>query len=334
MTSSPSCLKQVAGTVFGFLFLLTPAHAASFDCGKAASEVEKLICGNEELSRLDESLNKAYLRVLERTNTKDQIMEKQRLWLKNVRNKCKNAECIRAAYENRIETISGGADEYVLVMSKDDCVCRHMLKIYNEDLKEHGEIKYDQHEEFKAIKWEKQKAYFEPGESLLKEVDILISKFDINNDGSPEIIIKDEHRTLNLVDSDALYVFREKDFTDFKDKIVINEDFAKKTIGAWGWGALGDETRFKGNVYRLHALPAFYALGGWFYFYPFVYQGKYFTSMHDWLPDAGKWWDTEYEKYVKKKWEVILLFTPENQLKDLCYLLKIPHCKNKNRNGG
>ena len=35
--------------------------AASFDCGKAASEVEKIICGDDELSRLDESLNKAYL---------------------------------------------------------------------------------------------------------------------------------------------------------------------------------------------------------------------------------------------------------------------------------
>jgi hypothetical protein len=116
------------------------------------------------------------------------------------------------------------------------------------------------------------------------------------------------------------------------------------------WGVDLDKNPFRANVYWLHELPAFevrtsptrpgkqfkhyYSLGGWFYFYPFIYQGKYFTSMHDWLPDVGKWWDTEYEKYVKKKWEVILLFTPENQLKDMCYLLKIPHCKNKNRNGG
>ncbi len=56
--------------------------------------------------------------------------------------------------------------------------------------------------------------------------------------------------------------------------------------------------------------------------------------MHDWLPETGKEWDTEYEKYVRKKWEVILLFTPENQLKDLCYLLKVSDCKNKKGNGG
>jgi hypothetical protein len=64
----------------------------------------------------------------------------------------------------------------------------------------------------------------------LKEHDTLVSKFDINNDGTPEIVIKDEHRTLSSVDSDALYIFREKDFADFKDKIVINEEFAKKAI--------------------------------------------------------------------------------------------------------
>jgi hypothetical protein len=42
-------------------FLLTFAgnvHGASFDCGKATSEAAKLICGNEELSRLDESLKR------------------------------------------------------------------------------------------------------------------------------------------------------------------------------------------------------------------------------------------------------------------------------------
>jgi hypothetical protein len=32
------------------------------------------------------------------------------------------------------------ADQYVLVMSKNDCVCHYMLKIYNEDLKKYGEI--------------------------------------------------------------------------------------------------------------------------------------------------------------------------------------------------
>jgi uncharacterized protein len=81
------------------------AHAASFDCGKAASEVEKIICGDDELSRLDESLNNAYLQALKRTDIKEQMIKSQRQWLKNERNACQNAECIKKAYETRIKEL-------------------------------------------------------------------------------------------------------------------------------------------------------------------------------------------------------------------------------------
>jgi uncharacterized protein len=59
--------------------------AASFDCGKAASEVEKIICSDDELSRLDESLQKAYLEALKRADIKNQMIKSQRQWLKNER---------------------------------------------------------------------------------------------------------------------------------------------------------------------------------------------------------------------------------------------------------
>ena len=78
--------------------------AASFDCGKATSEVEKIICGDDELSRLDESLNKAYLQALEWKDIKNRIIKSQRQWLK-VRNACKDAECLKNAYEIRIKEL-------------------------------------------------------------------------------------------------------------------------------------------------------------------------------------------------------------------------------------
>ncbi len=55
--------------------------------------------------------------------------------------------------------VAGWTSGYVLVMSKEDNVCQHMLKIYNADLKKYGEVRYDEHEEFTAIKWEDQKYY-------------------------------------------------------------------------------------------------------------------------------------------------------------------------------
>jgi uncharacterized protein len=99
----------VLGT-FCFLIVAGNIHAASFDCGKAASEVEKMICSNDELSKLDESLNKAYLRVLKRNDIKKQTIERQRQWLKNERNSCRDAECLKKAYESRIGELESQPD--------------------------------------------------------------------------------------------------------------------------------------------------------------------------------------------------------------------------------
>jgi uncharacterized protein len=92
--------------------------AASFDCGKATSEIEKLICSNDELSKLDESLNEAYLRALNRTDIKEQTIESQRQWLKNERNVCQNVGCIKSAYETRIKEL-GFTSSYGIVIFRD-----------------------------------------------------------------------------------------------------------------------------------------------------------------------------------------------------------------------
>jgi len=93
-------------------------HAASFDCSKATSEVEKLICGNDELSKLDESLNKAYLQALEWKDIKNRIIKDQRQWLK-VRNACKNAERLKHAYEARIKEL-GLSEHGIAILTASD----------------------------------------------------------------------------------------------------------------------------------------------------------------------------------------------------------------------
>lgn len=87
--------------------LVTPSgiFAASFDCEKAASKIEKLICSDDELSQLDESLSEAYLQALERANIKQQIIESQREWLKYERNLCQTVECMKKAYVTRINEL-------------------------------------------------------------------------------------------------------------------------------------------------------------------------------------------------------------------------------------
>lgn len=103
-------IRNLILSAFFLLIITGNVEAASFDCGKATSEVEKLICGDEELSKLDESLNKAYLQALKRFDSKEQMIKSQRQWLKNDRNACKNAECIRKAYETRIKELGSSSN--------------------------------------------------------------------------------------------------------------------------------------------------------------------------------------------------------------------------------
>jgi hypothetical protein len=56
-----------------FLLFMTAVNtnAAGFDCSKAMSDVEKLICDDDELSKLDESLNEAYRKALKQSDIKN-----------------------------------------------------------------------------------------------------------------------------------------------------------------------------------------------------------------------------------------------------------------------
>lgn len=92
-----------------FLLLLTvtlpnTSCAASFDCTKAGTDQEKMICSDSTLSSLDDKLAKTYKSaLLETTNTKvAEIQASQKEWLRNVRDKCTSKPCLVQAYEKRI----------------------------------------------------------------------------------------------------------------------------------------------------------------------------------------------------------------------------------------
>lgn len=93
------------------------AEAASFDCAKATTKVEKTICENDDLSRLDQELDTAYRGSLSRDDVKRQAIKSQRDWLKNVRNPCQNAECLKQAYESRIKEIGLMSSFGIVIMS-------------------------------------------------------------------------------------------------------------------------------------------------------------------------------------------------------------------------
>ncbi|MBI1424372.1 MAG: DUF1311 domain-containing protein [Gammaproteobacteria bacterium] len=89
--------------LLGWLMLLSPAQAASFDCAKASTKVEHLICGNAELSKLDSKLGQDYQSVLRKANDeqRQRVVSEQRHWLKHTRNVCEDKTCLKLAYWSR-----------------------------------------------------------------------------------------------------------------------------------------------------------------------------------------------------------------------------------------
>jgi uncharacterized protein len=90
-------------TIFGLFS--TQASAASFDCKKAASWLEKTVCSNPKLSKLDEELAKAYHDALASLSPEGQKETKQyqKQWLKKISSFSKRG--IKDEYEERIKQL-------------------------------------------------------------------------------------------------------------------------------------------------------------------------------------------------------------------------------------
>ena len=93
-----------AGCVLLSTGVSAPVRAAGFDCSKASTQVEKIICADPELSALDDRLNKAYKKFLPLQSPADKkdVESFQRDWLKE-RNQCKDKECVKKLDDERIE---------------------------------------------------------------------------------------------------------------------------------------------------------------------------------------------------------------------------------------
>src|SRR5688572_27435881 len=91
----------MAGLSAGVLLAVAPpaAEAQSFDCRKAATAVEKMICADAGLSALDEQMANAFAMARDYF---DLNAISQAEWLKTVRNRCASTACLKDAYEARI----------------------------------------------------------------------------------------------------------------------------------------------------------------------------------------------------------------------------------------
>jgi hypothetical protein len=98
-------MKRTAWVALGWFALVTTTHAAYLDCKKARSKVEYLICdekNNPTLWSMDFKMNTFYDHLLRGSENKQDVIKVQKKWLKEVRNGCAEASCLKKAYEDRI----------------------------------------------------------------------------------------------------------------------------------------------------------------------------------------------------------------------------------------
>ncbi|WP_232786651.1 lysozyme inhibitor LprI family protein [Achromobacter sp. DH1f] len=114
-TRSPAYALKIRSTAamkllltLGLATLWTGAQAASFDCNKAVSTTERLICSDAETSALDGKLQGAYETAQAATDAygKKALAKEQRNWIKYARDMCQDIACLQQAYTARIAMLA------------------------------------------------------------------------------------------------------------------------------------------------------------------------------------------------------------------------------------
>jgi uncharacterized protein YecT (DUF1311 family) len=101
-------MDKFIGLFIGGLFIfLQQSHAASFDCAKSKSKIEKAICADSSLSNLDEYLGRYYSAASEALKDGAACLKTdQRVWVKTVRDACgTKSSCLKDVYLQRLGTL-------------------------------------------------------------------------------------------------------------------------------------------------------------------------------------------------------------------------------------
>lgn len=97
--------KILKGCFLTTCAIIFEANAASYDCSKKLTAIEKMICSDSQLSKLDSELAIVYNKARIGSPNGDALKAGQVHWIKAVRNNCRDIECLRNAYGSRLEEI-------------------------------------------------------------------------------------------------------------------------------------------------------------------------------------------------------------------------------------
>jgi uncharacterized protein len=310
--------------LFGSMAMSLTVQAASFDCAKAQSKVEHLICDNPDISKLDEALSAAYKTAIRDKTKAETIKQAQKGWVL-MRNNCADAECVKWTYQTRISVLSGKPtqtkatlsgvthEEYALVMSKNDEMCNHMRQFMNDDLIKFKRT-YDSHdrfvsgiEEFKAVPWQPARASIEYQERTIY-TDVKGALFDFNNDGLQDFVIREEGM-LSGMQADALYMLDSS--AAGRANALTTKEFtgSNNQIAMAGW-FYDLSAPLKGQASSLWRLS------------PFIYHGVSYVYMQSlYKKDEAIGGDlVVIAKYIGGKFQVREM---TGKMEDICYIERV-----------
>jgi uncharacterized protein len=95
-------MKKQVITAILFIGFSSASLAVSFDCAKASTANEKMICGNQELSALDDQVFALYKGLV---SLNPNLKTAQREWVKTTR-QCSDLDCLKDAYKSRVEELN------------------------------------------------------------------------------------------------------------------------------------------------------------------------------------------------------------------------------------
>ncbi|MDD2893426.1 MAG: hypothetical protein PHF20_05810 [Halothiobacillaceae bacterium] len=106
MRTTANTLAAVSALCFITFAQIDTAQAVGFDCGKASTKIEHIICDDPEISKLDEELNTSYLELLRVDRAQaDSHKQSQRQWMKG-RDACEDTGCVGEVYISRLKAIN------------------------------------------------------------------------------------------------------------------------------------------------------------------------------------------------------------------------------------
>lgn len=160
------------------LLLSLSAFGASFDCAKATTKIEKMICSDDELIKKDDQLNHFFKALKISNHLSSDVVQAQRVWLKS-RNQCKKVNCLYDSYNHQLEYLESKIEYQFATDQKESC--GQFVEIFNNNLDviKHSNFSLS-NAEYSGLKWLIPKVDIEHGTAIYGDV-------DINNDGKKSL---------------------------------------------------------------------------------------------------------------------------------------------------